>query len=209
MSVDESHDTPASDDLEPIGTVARVRLEIDDPLSRAGLTVLLAEAGVEVVDGLDPGAPAAVVVWDADGDGPAPERSEPLLALTADPGRSAELLATGASGVLPRRSGAEALAAAVAALARGLGVLPAERLRALLLPAFEAATELPLEPLTAREREVLELLSDGLTNRAIAEQLEIGLSTVKFHLAALLSKFAASTRTELVVRAIRSGDVLV
>lgn len=198
-----------ADDPRADGTSIAVQLELDDPLTRAGLTALLTESGVRVVEEFDPDDPVDVVIWDADDAGPPPRTETPLLALTADLDRCAELVAAGAAGVLPRRSGAAQLAAAARALARGLGVLPAPRLRNLIGPAFEAMTELPLEPLTPREREVLGLLADGLTNRSIAERLDIGLSTVKFHLTSLLGKFAAGTRTELVVRAIRSGDILV
>ena len=65
-----------------------------------------------------------------------------------------------------------------------------------------------IESLTAREREVLELVTEGMSNRAIGEQLSISEHTVKFHVGALLGKLAASTRAELVAIALRRGLIL-
>lgn len=80
-------------------------------------------------------------------------------------------------------------------------------LRATMTPSVRANVDSDgiLEPVTDRERDVLEALVDGSTNRQIATALAISEHTVKFHLASLLSKFGASTRTELVVRAIQAG----
>ena len=63
------------------------------------------------------------------------------------------------------------------------------------------------EPLTAREREVLELLADGLSNKAIAARLAISDQTVKFHVAAICGKLGAPNRTSAVRRGIRRGLV--
>jgi ATP/maltotriose-dependent transcriptional regulator MalT len=64
-----------------------------------------------------------------------------------------------------------------------------------------------VEPLTARELDVLALLADGVGNREIAGRLGISEHTVKFHLSAIFGKLGASTRTDAVRRAIRSGLV--
>ena len=61
------------------------------------------------------------------------------------------------------------------------------------------------EPLTAREIEVLELLAEGLSNKAIAARLGISDQTVKFHVAAITGKLGAANRTEAVRRALRRG----
>jgi DNA-binding CsgD family transcriptional regulator len=63
----------------------------------------------------------------------------------------------------------------------------------------------PVEALTAREREVLALLADGVGNREIAHTLGISEHTVKFHLGAIFGKLGASTRTEAVRRGLRLG----
>ncbi len=65
------------------------------------------------------------------------------------------------------------------------------------------------DPLTAREIQVLELLAEGLSNKAIAGRLGISDQTVKFHVAAISSKLGASNRTDAVRRAIRRGLVTV
>jgi DNA-binding CsgD family transcriptional regulator len=64
-----------------------------------------------------------------------------------------------------------------------------------------------VEPLTPRERQVLELVADGLPNRRIAERLDISDETVKFHLAAIFGKLGAVNRTDAVRRALRHGLV--
>lgn len=61
------------------------------------------------------------------------------------------------------------------------------------------------EPLTPREIDVLELLTEGLPNKAIAERLGISDQTVKFHIASILGKLGAANRTEAVRRALRQG----
>jgi DNA-binding NarL/FixJ family response regulator len=61
------------------------------------------------------------------------------------------------------------------------------------------------EPLTAREVEVLELLAEGLPNKAIAERLRISDQTVKFHVASISGKLGAANRTDAVRRAVRRG----
>ena len=63
------------------------------------------------------------------------------------------------------------------------------------------------EPLTAREREVVELLVEGWSNKAIAARLGISDQTVKFHVAAICGKLGAANRTDAVRRAIRRGLV--
>jgi DNA-binding CsgD family transcriptional regulator len=61
------------------------------------------------------------------------------------------------------------------------------------------------EPLTPREIEVLELLAEGLANKAIASRLGISDQTVKFHVSSIYSKLGAANRTDAVRRAVRRG----
>jgi DNA-binding CsgD family transcriptional regulator len=63
----------------------------------------------------------------------------------------------------------------------------------------------PEEPLTPREIQVLELLAEGLPNKAIADRLGISDQTVKFHVASIMGKLGASNRIETVRRAVRRG----
>jgi DNA-binding NarL/FixJ family response regulator len=64
-----------------------------------------------------------------------------------------------------------------------------------------------VEPLTAREREVLEYVADGRSNKAIAAQRGISDQTVKFHVAAITGKLGVTNRTEAVREALRRGLV--
>jgi DNA-binding NarL/FixJ family response regulator len=61
------------------------------------------------------------------------------------------------------------------------------------------------EPLTPREVQVLELLAEGLPNKAIASRLDISDQTVKFHVSAICGKLGAANRTDAVRRAVRRG----
>jgi DNA-binding NarL/FixJ family response regulator len=65
----------------------------------------------------------------------------------------------------------------------------------------------PVERLTPRETEVLQLLADGLANKVIAAKLGVSEETVKFHLASVFGKLGASNRTDAVRQAIRRGLV--
>ena len=65
--------------------------------------------------------------------------------------------------------------------------------------------ELTVEALTPREIEVLELVAEGLSNKAIATRLGISDQTVKFHLTSISGKLGAVNRTDAVRRAVRRG----
>jgi ATP/maltotriose-dependent transcriptional regulator MalT len=67
----------------------------------------------------------------------------------------------------------------------------------------------PIEPLTAREVQVLELLAEGLSNKVIAGHLHISDQTVKFHVASILGKLGATNRTDAVRRAVRGGLITI
>ena len=73
--------------------------------------------------------------------------------------------------------------------------------------AFDSVNEEPAvaEALTPREIEVLELLAEGLPNKAIAERLRISDQTVKFHVSSISGKLGAANRTDAVRRAVRRG----
>jgi two-component system, NarL family, response regulator LiaR len=60
-------------------------------------------------------------------------------------------------------------------------------------------------PLTPRETEVLKLIAEGFSNKAIAERLDIGVATVKTHIEDILKKLSASDRTQAAVKALRQG----
>jgi NarL family two-component system response regulator YdfI len=211
--------------------VIRAFIVAVSPLVRAGLENILAAQGVEVVgaissvdllaDYLAQGG-ADVVFIDVSG-----EQSETVLAsidqleltseaaviLLADhpaPGWLAEAVRAGVGAILPTGASPEQLVAAMQAATAGLVVIhrgeidstfPAAR------PASRPFAE-PPEALTPREREVLQMLASGLGNKEIAARLAISEHTVKFHVASILGKLGAASRTEAVALGIRHGLVL-
>ena len=118
-------------------------------------------------------------------------------------------LRAGARGFLLKDAGPTMLAEAVHAAARG-DALIAPEITARLLDAFArsgpgtAASDL-LEPLTAREDDVLLCVARGRTNIEIADELHISLSTVKTHIAAIMAKLGARNRVEIVMWAYETG----
>jgi DNA-binding NarL/FixJ family response regulator len=134
----------------------------------------------------------------------------PTILLVDDPHADAALAAlrAGAAGVLARQSDARELLAALDAIAAGLVVLDAS-VRDALAPAVTGSSSVVLaEPLTERERQVLAMLAGGLSNRRIAERLAISENTVKAHVASILGKLGATTRTEAVTLGVRLGLVM-
>ena len=122
----------------------------------------------------------------------------------------------GASAVLPRSAEPTEIAAAIRALAggaSGLVVLQRSLLSALLdkrTAVGEGSNDdVDDNPrLTAREIEVLAAMADGASNKEIARRLNISFHTVKFHVAAILDKLEADSRTEAVVKASQLGIVM-
>ena len=107
-------------------------------------------------------------------------------------------------GVVPPDAPPEELAAAVAAAGQGLTVLPKAVTERLLHEPAASAEELS-ETLTAREREVLDLLGHGLSNKLIGRELHISEHTVKFHISSLYAKLGVNNRAEAVSRGARYG----
>jgi two-component system nitrate/nitrite response regulator NarL len=200
----------------------RVLVVSADPLARAGLAVLLAnQPGCQVVGQVSSGPSLStdidvyqpdVVVWDlgwgslsADQLDDWRELALPLVALLPDPTQVAAVWSAGATALLLRDSSGEQVAAAITAAAHGLAVFDPE-----FVPIIRAATDAEHSPavtadLTPRELDVLRLLAEGLSNKAIALRLHISDHTVKFHINAILGKLHAQSRTEAVVRATRLG----
>jgi DNA-binding NarL/FixJ family response regulator len=133
--------------------------------------------------------------------------SLPSVALLPDETHAAAAWAAGAQGLLLRDADAERLAAAVTAVAHGLTAFDSALVAALAPVRDQAPLPAP-ETLTPRELEVLRLLAEGLSNKAIARRLGISEHTVKFHANAILGKLGAQSRTEAVVRATRLGLIL-
>jgi two-component system, NarL family, nitrate/nitrite response regulator NarL len=195
----------------------RVAVIAEDPLARAGLVALVSRRDDLSVVGQGPAHDAMrlarvadVVLWDA-ASGVAGLHVEDhgaarFLVLAADERQAAEALAEGARGALPRDVSADRLAMALSAVHEGLLVVDDSFSEAFLVrpgPAAQLA-----DPLTSRELQVLALLSEGLSNKAIASRLGISESTAKFHVAAILGKLGVGSRAEAIVQAVRRGLVI-
>ena len=130
------------------------------------------------------------------------DRSEPMLV--------ADLLRAGVRALLPGDMSPDQIVAGLEAAAAGLIVLNPAEVGAMFPAAEPASSPLAelIEPLTPRESEVLQMLASGLANKEIATRLAISDHTVKFHVASILGKLGAASRTEAVTLGIRRGLVL-
>ena len=144
-------------------------------------------SGVELVRELAPRLPATRIV---------------MLTVSSADRDVADAMRYGASGYLTKDLSPEALARSLRATQTGELVMPrrlAARLLAKVLrrgaPA-EAAGELPVDRLTARERDILRLLADGLSDRDIATALTISRRTVESHVSSILRKLDVRNRAE-------------
>jgi DNA-binding NarL/FixJ family response regulator len=202
-----------------VAASAAARDRLREALRTAGVRVSGETASIR--HALRSGGVDAVILPDADlvelRENPGTDIPVPLVVLS-DEGRIARTLhdlAPPGWAVLPWEADGEELRAAVRLVASGLVVMP--------LGVVEAAAghedarlsegdsdgeddEMPQrETLTAREREVLERLADGLSNREIAAALGISDHTAKFHVASVLAKLGAANRAEAVRQGLRRG----
>jgi DNA-binding NarL/FixJ family response regulator len=204
----------------------------DDDLVRAGLAELLAdEASIEIVGQARTGREAVdgarrlkpdVVLMDVrmpDLDGIA--ATEELV--RAAPGARVLILTTfeqddyifralrgGASGFLLKRTRPEELIAAVHAVASGDSLLSPSVTRRVIdrmaqQPTPDLSNRAKLDELTAREREVLDLVAGGLSNGEIAAALVIGDATVRSHIRRILMKLGLRDRVQIVIFAYETG----
>jgi DNA-binding CsgD family transcriptional regulator len=165
-------------------TSVRVAIITHDSLRLATLREMVAQAGHAIVTP----AHADVVLCDEE----ARSMDKPTLVLG---GRDA-----GHEGWLPLDASASQIDAAVRALAAGLTVRPADDAAR---EGFEELSERQNHALlTPRELDVLNSISAGHSNKAIARELGISLHTVKFHIESLFRKLGARTRAEAVARAL-------
>ncbi len=202
----------------------RLVLVAEDPLARGALSRALSEQGGELLvasSGTQAelestgGEAPDVVLWDtglrlpeADVRVEAPDLGAPVLALVADEAAGEVALTAGVRGLLFRDVGPAPLVAGLVAVARGLTVFDPGLAEVRAASRATTASGAPgPDSLTPREREVLALLAEGLSNKAIADRLSISEHTAKFHVNAVLAKLGVQRRTEAVVRAARMGLV--
>ena len=212
----------------------RVLVADDQELVRTGLSMILdAQPGIEVVSQVDNGRDAVeqalrlrpdVCLLDirmpqlngieATRALAGPDVAEPMAVVVITTFDLDEYvhgaLRAGARGFLLKDAGPELLAQAIHAAARG-DALIAPSITARLLASFAASSpaepQQPIEPLTGRKEEVLLTVASGRTNAEIADELYISLSTVKTHLASLMSKLGVRNRVEIAIWAYETGRV--
>ena len=179
----------------------RVQISARDPMLKEGLEAVITDA-----DGLSlTQSRPDVLVTSAQRDelGPAP-----AIVMIGDAAWSAALLRLGVRAILPPDASAAEIVGAVSAAAGGLAAVDPTQLETLVgEPAMQPLSE--PGPLTSRELEVLRMLADGIANKNIAWNLKISEHTVKFHVAQILAKLSAGTRTEAVTIGIRKGLIMV
>jgi DNA-binding NarL/FixJ family response regulator len=190
------------------------------PMARAGLRSMLANAeeiGVQVVG--EAASPAGLAFSEADvvllmdeelleeaAIAVAEDGTQTLVVISEEDHVVSRLRALPLKGwgIVPPDAPPEELAVAVSAAAQGLIVLHKPLTERLLQEPAASIEELS-EPLTAREREVLDLLGRGLSNKLIARELHISEHTVKFHISSLYAKLGVNNRAEAVSQAARHG----
>lgn len=184
-----------------LSAVLRAGLEAVLPASRVSVVGSSARVADIPADGID------VVLLDGDrlDEIPPDLRFDLVILSDAPETQTMDLLRSGAKAVLSRDASPAQITLAIEAAANQLLVLPVSSLQtaASMLPT--PALELDTETLTAREREVMRLVADGLGNKQIAGVLNISEHTVKFHVTSVMGKLAAGTRAEAVAQAIRRG----
>jgi DNA-binding NarL/FixJ family response regulator len=189
----------------------RVALRIADRALRARIAAACDDADFDIAGPGAAGGDADIVLADRP-----VTTAAPVIALA--PGASAETWRCDLRAVVPADIDGATLGAVIAVVAAGLAVMARSNLSAHYDAPFSGAWADGPEradgdeaqaALTPREREVLALLAEGASNKAIAHALAVSIHTAKFHVASLTEKLGASGRLEAVAIAIRSGLVMV
>jgi len=222
--------TPPADQLSPGTEVIRVVLADDHPVVRAGLAALLASLpGIEVVGVAKTGREAVrevittrpdVAVLDLqmpDLDGfaatrelvrSAPEVAVLVLTMFEDDDSVFAAMRAGARGYLLKGADAAQLVTTIRTLASGgtaFGPSVARRIVGFFLESSQKYAQGAFPELTARERDVLDLLAAGKRNSVIAGELSLSEKTVRNHLSSILTKLQVADRSAAIVRAREAG----
>jgi two-component system, NarL family, response regulator DevR len=199
------------DDHEVLASSLAMVLEAEEDISTAGVATTLEQARA-LIGSSQPD----VLLLDhrmPDGDGVAAipglralRPSIRIVVLTASAADHVLMSAiqNGASGFLSKTRSLDEVTAAVRAAAAGESVISPELL-ARLLPRFGSGKVHSVDELTERERDVLALVAQGLSNAAIAERLVVSVHTVRNHIASLSAKLGAHSKLEALSIAVRRG----
>ena len=133
----------------------------------------------------------------------APEAKVLVVSSQAAPSSVRRALSAGASGYLPKRSSDRELVTAIRLVADGSGYVEPDLGAKLVTPGGPSA----LEPLSERERDIIQLLALGYTNQEIGKKLFISVRTVDTHRAHIMRKLQLETRAELVMFALAHGVI--
>jgi DNA-binding NarL/FixJ family response regulator len=196
--------------------VIRLAIAAPSAVVRAGLETLVASHPGIFLAGAhaDPGALEALrpdVVLAAlplEDLSPPGEASGPVIVLLTNgpqPSWTPEAFRLGVRALLSRDASAAEILAAVEAAASGLAVVDPRELETLLASFASVPVSAGSRTLTARELEVLRMMAEGSANKTIAWKLGISEHTVKFHVASILGKLDAASRTEAVTIGVRRG----
>jgi DNA-binding NarL/FixJ family response regulator len=125
-----------------------------------------------------------------------------VLTWHTEPSYASRAIAAGAHGYVNKSVAPQALLDAIRAVSRGEQVIPAG-----VEQMLGSGSEHPASALTAREQQVMEMLSRGMTNREIAEHLQISIKTVDTHRGHVLKKLGLRNNSELTRFAVKHGYV--
>lgn len=129
-----------------------------------------------------------------------------MVTVYEDPDRIFRALRAGASGYLLKRSGPEEVLNAMREVVQGGGAMSGEIARKVIGYFREQTTTARVvDQLSAREREVLELVVHGLSNKEIADRLSVSLAAVRWHLKHIYQKLHVHSRTEAVLKVRPAG----
>ena len=199
------------DDHEVLAASLAMVLDAEEDITSVGVATTLEQARALI----GPAHPDVVLLDHRmpDGDGvaaiPSLRAQRPALGIVVLTASSADhvllsAIEAGASGFLSKTRSLDEVTAAVRAAAAGESVISPELL-ARLLPRFGRGSPHAVGELTEREREVLALVAEGLSNAAIAERLVVSVHTVRNHIASLSGKLGAHSKLEALSIAVRRG----
>jgi DNA-binding NarL/FixJ family response regulator len=194
----------AEDDLEVVGEAADGRQAVEST-HRLAPDVVVMDVRMPVMDGIE----ATRQITSS----PGPDAPRVLILTTFDLDDYVfDALRAGASGFALKSRPLEELLSAIRTIAGGEALLAPSVTRRLIAH-FTSSTRSPskaprgLDELTEREREVLCLVAQGLSNAELAETLRVSLPTAKTHVSRILAKLDARDRTQLVILAYQAGII--